>query len=81
MILNRDYLCPHDVLSLSTLRFTTPHHKEGFELFLDTISEMEDAWVVTAWQTIQWMRQPTGLDNIRDFKPFQCDYKVILLLT
>ena len=58
------------------VRFTTPHHKEGFELFLDTISEMEDTWVVTAWQTIQWMRQPTGLDTIRDFKPFQCDYKV-----
>ena len=45
-------------------------------MFLDTITEMEDVWVVTAWQTIQWMRSPTSLDFIRDFKPFQCDYKV-----
>ena len=57
-------------------RFTTPHHKEGFELFLDTIVSMEDVWVVTAWQAIQWMRQPTPLENIQAFKPFHCDYKV-----
>ena len=31
-------------------RFTTPHHKEGFELFLDTVAEMEDVWLVTSWQ-------------------------------
>ena len=60
----------------SLCRFTTPHHKEGFELFLDTIVAMEDVWLVSAWQTVQWMRTPTPLDNIEDFKPFQCDYKV-----
>jgi len=37
---------------------------------------MEDVWLVSAWQTVQWMRTPTPLDNIEDFKPFQCDYKV-----
>ena len=31
-------------------RFTTPHHKEGFELFLDTITAMDDVWLVTSWQ-------------------------------
>jgi len=55
--------------------FTTPHHKEGFELFLDTITEMEDVWLVTSWQAIQWMRNPTPLDKIQDFEPFKCDYK------
>ena len=57
-------------------RFTTPHHKEGFDLFLDTIISMEDVWVVTAWQAIQWMRDPTPIQNIDTFKPFQCVYKV-----
>lgn len=55
--------------------FTTPHHKEGFELFLDTVTEMEDVWLVTSWQAVQWMRDPTPLDKIMEFKPFQCDYK------
>lgn len=54
--------------------FTTPHHKEGFELFLDTITVMEDVWLVTSWQAIQWMRDPTPLSNINSFPPFQCSY-------
>ena len=45
-------------------------------MFLDTIVSMEDVWVVTAWQAIQWMRDPTPLEDIETFKPFQCDYKV-----
>ena len=45
-------------------------------MFLDTIVSMEDVWVVTAWQAIQWMRHPSPLEDIESFKPFQCDYKV-----
>ena len=33
---------------LQIFRFTTPHHREGFELFLDTIVAMEDVWLVSA---------------------------------
>jgi len=63
------------LLSYHPAWFTTPHHKEGFELFLDTIVAMEEVWVVTAWQTVQWMRAPATTDTVHDFKPFQCDYK------
>jgi len=62
-------------LSYHPAWFTTPHHKEGFELFLDTIVSMEDVWIVSAWQSIQWMRDPTPLQDINSFKPFQCEYK------
>jgi len=55
--------------------FTTPHHKEGFELFLDTITAMEDVWLVTSWQAIQWMREPTPLSSLNSFPPFQCNYQ------
>ena len=90
-------------------RFTTPHHREGFELFLDTIVAMEDVWLVSdnnrkhilkhikilrrqqqlthgmfvhqvsAWQTIQWMRDPQPIERAESFPPFQCDYKVFIL--
>lgn len=56
--------------------FTTPHHKEGFEAFLDTIVAMDDVWLVTNWQAIQWVRDPTPLDRVKSFKPFNCDYPV-----
>jgi len=54
--------------------FTTVHHKEGFMAFLDTIVAMDNVWLTTNWQAIQWMRDPTPLDRIKSFKPFQCDY-------
>jgi len=54
--------------------FTTPHHKEGFELFLDTITAMDDVWLVTSWQAIQWMRNPTPQSELKSFEPFNCNY-------
>ncbi|KAK7866558.1 hypothetical protein R5R35_010407 [Gryllus longicercus] len=54
--------------------FTQPHHKEGFEAFLDTIVNMQDVWLVTNWQAIQWMRDPTPLSRINSFQPWQCNY-------
>ena len=31
---------------------------------------------VSAWQTIQWMRDPQPIERAESFPPFQCDYKV-----
>lgn len=56
--------------------FTTPHHKEGFIAFLDTITAMDDVWLVTNWQSLQWMRDPTPLSRVKSFGPFQCNYSV-----
>jgi hypothetical protein len=56
--------------------FTQPHHKEGFIAFLDTIVNMQDVWLVTNWQAIQWVRDPTPLSRINNFPPFQCNYPV-----
>ncbi|XP_032682660.1 uncharacterized protein LOC116849536 isoform X2 [Odontomachus brunneus] len=54
--------------------FTQPHHKEGFISFLDTIVAMDDVWVVTNWQAIQWIRNPTPLALLHTFEPFGCHY-------
>ena len=32
---------------------------------------------VSAWQTIQWMRDPQPIERAEAFPPFQCDYKVL----
>ncbi|KAF0313899.1 hypothetical protein FJT64_015574 [Amphibalanus amphitrite] len=53
---------------------TTEHHKEGFMAFLDTLSKMDDVWLVTSWQAIQWMRDPQPLSTVNNFKPFACDH-------
>uniref|UniRef100_A0A0A1X2J9 Formin-J n=1 Tax=Zeugodacus cucurbitae TaxID=28588 RepID=A0A0A1X2J9_ZEUCU len=54
--------------------FTQPHHKEGFIKFLDTINQMPDVWIVTNWQMLQWVRDPTPISRMNSFQPFQCDY-------
>ncbi|KAH8409394.1 hypothetical protein KR222_002325, partial [Zaprionus bogoriensis] len=54
--------------------FTQPHHKEGFIKFLDTINAMPDVWIITNWQALQWVRDPTPTSRINSFQPFQCDY-------
>jgi peptidoglycan/xylan/chitin deacetylase (PgdA/CDA1 family) len=55
--------------------FTQPHHKEGFIKFLDTINAMKDVYIVTNWQALQWVRDPTPLSRINSFQPFQCNYQ------
>lgn len=34
---------------------------------------MQDVWVVTEWQVLEWMRNPTTLDQIANFPPWQCN--------
>jgi hypothetical protein len=56
--------------------FTQPHHKEGFIKFLDTINAMKDVYIVTNWQALQWVRDPTPIHRMNSFQPFQCNYQV-----
>ncbi|KAK3922979.1 Chitin deacetylase 8 [Frankliniella fusca] len=55
--------------------FTQPHHKEGFIAFLDTLVSMNDVWLVTNWQALQWVRDPTPISRLGNFQPFQCNYQ------
>lgn len=59
--------------------FTQPHHKEGFIKFLDFINQMPDVWIVTNWQALQWVRDPTPISRLNNFQPFQCNYAVRFL--
>lgn len=56
--------------------FTQPHHKEGFIAFLDTIVNMPEVWLVSNWQALQWVRDPTPINRLNSFAPFQCNYPV-----
>jgi len=41
---------------------------------------MQDVWLVTNWQAIQWVRDPTPLSRINSFPPFQCNYPVSIII-
>ena len=59
--------------------FTQPHHKIGFETFLDTLVSMEDVWIVTSWQAIQYLRSLQNKIDPFKFEPFQCKQEVLEL--
>ncbi|XP_065280317.1 uncharacterized protein Cda5 [Dermacentor albipictus] len=52
--------------------FNTQHHKKGFLRFLDHILSKGDVWLLTNWQLIQWIRNPTPNSRINSFEPWQC---------
>lgn len=53
--------------------FLTEHNMKGFVRFMDEMLELNDVYMVTNWQMLQWMRQPTPLSQIKNFPPFRCD--------
>lgn len=42
---------------------------------------MPDVWIVTNWQALQWVRDPTPISRLNNFQPFQCNYAVSKFLT
>lgn len=52
--------------------FNTQHYRQAFMRFLDEINKKPDVYIVTTYQTIQWMRNPTPLSKIHYFEPFRC---------
>ncbi|XP_022240245.1 uncharacterized protein LOC106458349 isoform X2 [Limulus polyphemus] len=58
--------------------FTTAHHKKGFMKFLDEILSKGDVWLITNWQLIQWLRNPTPKSKLNNFEPWQCKRKNLI---
>ncbi|XP_015793287.1 uncharacterized protein LOC107369825 [Tetranychus urticae] len=53
--------------------FNTNHHRRGFLKFVDTILANKDVYILTNWQLIEWMRNPTPLSSIKSFQPWSCE--------
>ncbi|XP_013401085.1 uncharacterized protein LOC106170320 [Lingula anatina] len=43
----------------------------GLKKFMRYINRMPDVYMVTSYQVIQWMRQPTRLADIKNFQPWK----------
>ena len=60
---------------------TSTHFKHIFNVTMilrpQELTDGMFAHQVSAWQTIQWMRDPQPIERAEAFPPFQCDYKVL----
>ncbi|XP_074599997.1 uncharacterized protein LOC141854276 [Brevipalpus obovatus] len=52
--------------------FNSAHHRKAFIRFIDEIIGYGDVFFTTKWQMLQWMRQPTPLEEIQYFEPWDC---------
>ncbi|KAK7101667.1 hypothetical protein V1264_020012 [Littorina saxatilis] len=53
--------------------FHTEHHLDALDRFIDELMYLEDVYIVTPIQVIEWMKNPTSLDKIKSFKPWGCE--------
>lgn len=49
----------------------TKHTLAGLEEFIHHVVKMPDVWVITVKQAVEWMKNPTTLENINDFQPWR----------
>jgi len=47
--------------------------KEGYNLFLDFLGELDDVFIVSISKALEWVKGPVPLDEIADFVPWQSE--------
>ena len=63
---------PYGLYAHSAWFYYGPQRTNAMIKFLDTVGSMNDVYIVTHSQLIEWVRDPTPLSEIKDFKPWQC---------
>jgi len=57
-------------LYFHTLWFKQTKNKNAFKKFLVEMVKMKDVYIVSNWEAIQWMRDPTPLSQMETFSPW-----------
>ncbi|XP_071093501.1 chitin deacetylase 1-like [Haliotis cracherodii] len=50
----------------------TDYHNSALDRFILSLLDLNDVYIVTMHQLVQWMQNPTNLTDIHDFKPWKC---------
>ncbi|KAH3833062.1 uncharacterized protein LOC127880081 [Dreissena polymorpha] len=52
--------------------FYYPDRKAAMDKFIQKLVQMDDVYIVTIKQVIEWLKHPTPLHLIKDFQPWTC---------
>lgn len=53
--------------------FYYPERKAAMDRFIKELVKLDDTYVVSVKQVIEWLRNPTTLSHIKSFPPWQCN--------
>lgn len=67
-----DNRSPFGIYSHSAWFFISQARVDALKKFLDKLASMEDVYIITHSQMLDWVRAPTPLEKIRDFVPWKC---------
>jgi hypothetical protein len=59
-------------LNMHAAWFYTRYNLKAMMRFLDELQKLDDVYVVTVKQMLDWMKNPTPVSNIRNFEPWGC---------
>lgn len=62
-------------LYFHTTWFRNAEYLKAFQRFMHDMGKRRDVFFVTAHEAVQWMRNPTPLQHIQNFEPWQCPEK------
>lgn len=51
-----------------------PFRMDAMEEFITRLNEMEEVYIVTYHQSLEWIRNPTRLRDITRFRPWRCNF-------
>ena len=63
---------PFGVYSHSAWFFGGEERVNAMKKFLDKLASMDDVYIVSHTQMLEWVRNPTSLDKIKDFDAWKC---------
>lgn len=53
--------------------FYYPERKAAMDRFIKKLVTIDDVYIVSVKQVIEWLRNPTSLQDIKSFQPWQCN--------
>ncbi|CAL1540875.1 unnamed protein product [Lymnaea stagnalis] len=59
-------------LNLHSPWLNTEYQLDAMDEFIEKMTTMDDVYLVTVTQALQWQMEPTSLEDLHEFKPFQC---------
>ena len=66
---------PFGIYAHSAWFYYGPQCMKALIRFLDQLKDKDDVYIVTPAQMLSWVRDPTPLKDIKEFKAWQCIYQ------
>ncbi|XP_055956469.1 LOW QUALITY PROTEIN: chitin deacetylase 1-like [Patella vulgata] len=62
-------------VNLHSSWFKQDFNLKAMDKFIQHLLTMDDVYITTVTKTLEWVKHPTPLSQLKDFDPWKCNYK------